>query len=96
MLILKIFQLCILYEPAETKQQLERTQYLARVRNPHEALRDIDDRDSVGQHGGHGGHGGHDDHGHDHDEDHDHETKHENDHDDHDHTDGDHKAETEK
>lgn len=76
-----------------------RTQYLARVRNPHEALRDIDDRNSVGHHGGHGSHG---EHGHDsHDDDHSHhaDTKHEDDHDGkaaHDHADGEHKAETEK
>ncbi|MGI9495394.1 MAG: 4Fe-4S dicluster domain-containing protein [Mariniblastus sp.] len=85
------------YSMLEELNNRPRTLYLARVRNPHESLRDIDDRDSVGHHGGHGSHG--DDHGHGHDENHDHDadTKHEHDHDDkaaHDHADADHKAET--
>lgn len=87
------------YSMLEELNNRPRTQYLARVRNPHEALRDIDDRNSVGHHGGHGSHG---EHGHDsHDDDHSHhaDTKHEDDHDGkaaHDHADGEHKAETEK
>ncbi|MDC0293862.1 molybdopterin oxidoreductase, partial [Mariniblastus sp.] len=84
------------YSMLEELNNRPRTQYLARVRNPHEALRDIDDRNSVGQHGGHGSHGDHD---HDHDENHDHDTdtKHENDHDDkaaHDHDEGEQKTDT--
>ena len=48
------------YSMLEELNNRPRTQYLARVRNPHEALRDHDDRDSVGDHGGHGDHDDHD------------------------------------
>jgi hypothetical protein len=43
-----------------------RTMYLARVRNPHEALVDHDDEDSIGGHG----------HGDDHEGGHEHEGEH--------------------
>jgi molybdopterin-containing oxidoreductase family iron-sulfur binding subunit len=84
------------YSMLEELNNRPRTKYLARVRNPHEALCDIDDRNSVGHHGGHGSHG---DHGHDEGHSHHAEAKHEDNHDvkaAHDHADGDHKAETEK
>jgi len=84
------------YSMLEELNNRPRTKYLARVRNPHEALCDIDDRNSVGHHGGHGSHG---DHGHDEGHNHNAEAKHEDDHDDkaaHDHADGDHKTETDK
>jgi Fe-S-cluster-containing dehydrogenase component len=56
------------YVMLEELNNRPRTKYLARVRNPHPALIDFDDRSSVG--GLHGGGGG-DDHDHEHDDDHD-------------------------